>query len=206
MARRLPMCCDTWSTDVAELDAPSMTRRRLFVRGSSLRADGTLAVLKVGMHTWRESTEIHGLRFWDGDPTVRRSWPTTIGCDALRALRAGRYCARSEREQDVVIAGLLRCLWRRRQHSILSPLSFGQVLSDETLAHIEQWPDTGLVRKVCASLRSCHAQTHRVRVGDRFGTQARPPGGTQHWLVIDPKPFVGDRHDADAAPFNCSAD
>ena len=36
-----------------------------------LRADGTPAVLKIGMPHMEGADEIHGLRFWNGDPTVR---------------------------------------------------------------------------------------------------------------------------------------
>ena len=36
-----------------------------------VRADGTPAVLKIGMPHMEGEHEIDGLRFWDGDPTVR---------------------------------------------------------------------------------------------------------------------------------------
>ena len=36
-----------------------------------VHADGTPAVLKIGMPHMEGEHEIHGLRFWDGDPTVR---------------------------------------------------------------------------------------------------------------------------------------
>src|ERR1700739_4898593 len=35
------------------------------------RADGTAAVLKLGLPHMEAEHEIEGLRFWDGDPTVR---------------------------------------------------------------------------------------------------------------------------------------
>src|SRR5207245_3415573 len=34
-------------------------------------ADGTPAILKIGMPHMEGLHEIHGLRFWDGNPTVR---------------------------------------------------------------------------------------------------------------------------------------
>src|SRR5437016_3420100 len=34
-------------------------------------ADGTSAVLKLGMPHMEGEHELHGLRFWNGDPTVR---------------------------------------------------------------------------------------------------------------------------------------
>ena len=36
-----------------------------------VRTDGTRAVLKIGMPHMEGEHEIHDLRFWDGDPTVR---------------------------------------------------------------------------------------------------------------------------------------
>ena len=38
---------------------------------SGVLADGTSAVLKIGMPHMEGEHEIHGLRFWNGDPTVR---------------------------------------------------------------------------------------------------------------------------------------
>ena len=36
-----------------------------------VRADGTGAVLKLGMPHFEGAHEIHGLRFWDGNPAIR---------------------------------------------------------------------------------------------------------------------------------------
>src|SRR5689334_23881145 len=36
----------------------------------ALRADGTRAILKIGMPHFEGAQEIQGLRFWNGDPTV----------------------------------------------------------------------------------------------------------------------------------------
>ena len=59
--------------------------------------------------------EIHGLRFWNGDPTVQ----LLEADDEQRAMLLERclpgYMLRSEPEekQDLVIAALLKRLWRR---------------------------------------------------------------------------------------------
>ena len=65
-------------------------------------------------------------------------------CEPGTALRALSEC-----EQDVVISGLLRRLWRPPStHHPFRPLSaLTKYWSDETLAQIEQWPDPGLVRE-----------------------------------------------------------
>lgn len=76
---RLPMVVrettERWSL---ELDAPfdSDDVSCAWVAIAS-RSDGTSAVLKIGMPHFEGLHEIEGLRFWDGDPTVRSSNLTT---------------------------------------------------------------------------------------------------------------------------------
>ena len=54
------------------------------------RADGSAAVLKLGMPHMEGEHETDGLRFWDGDPTVRLlEFDAERERDAARALRAG---------------------------------------------------------------------------------------------------------------------
>src|SRR5467141_1552042 len=116
-----------------------------------VRADGTSAVLKVGMPHMEGEHEIQGLRFWDGDPTVRLLMASDdLGAMLLERCEPGTPLrALSECEQDVVISGLLRRLWRPPStHHPFRPLSaLTKYWSDETLAQIEQWPDPGLVRE-----------------------------------------------------------
>jgi streptomycin 6-kinase len=79
--------------------------------------------------------------------------------------------------------------------------------SDETLAHVEQWPDAGLVREGLFFLAELPgtAPTERMLATDlHAGNVLRAE--RQPWLVIDPKPFVGDpAYDATQHLFNCSA-
>jgi streptomycin 6-kinase len=112
---------------------------------------GTPAVLKLGMPHFEAEQEAEGLRFWDGDPTVRllrageepgvmlleRCEPGTL----LRSL--------AEPEQDVVIAALLRRLWRApaAPHAFRPLSALMQDWSEETLAASDHWPDPGLVRE-----------------------------------------------------------
>ena len=58
-------------------------------------SDGTSAVLKLGMPHMEADHEVHGLRFWDGDPTVRLLEPTMIlvRC-SLSVASPGQRCAR----------------------------------------------------------------------------------------------------------------
>ena len=78
-------------------------------------ANGTPAVLKIAMPHMEGEHEIHGLRFWEGDPTVR----LVEAVDELSAMLLERCTpgtplrALAEHDQDVVISGLLRRLWRQ---------------------------------------------------------------------------------------------
>ena len=77
-------------------------------------ADGTPAVLKIGMPHMEGEHEIRGLRFWEGDPTVRLLMASDdLGAMLLERCEPGTPLrALPECEQDVVISGLLRRLWR----------------------------------------------------------------------------------------------
>jgi len=161
------------------------------------RADGSSAVLKLGMPHWEGEHELHGLRFWDGDPTVRllaadEAWGAMLleRCEPGTTLRA-----LPEPEQDLVIAGLLRWLWRvpAAPHPF-RPLSVMTASwSNETLADAGRWPDAGLVREGLRLFRELpHTSPTEVllatdlHAGNVLRAQREP------WLVIDPKPFVGD--------------
>ncbi len=81
----------------------------------AVRRGGTSAVLKLAMPHLEGVHEIEGLRFWDGDPTVH-----LLDADpALNAMLLERCEPGAplrdvpEPEQDVVVARLLRRLWRR---------------------------------------------------------------------------------------------
>jgi hypothetical protein len=115
------------------------------------RATGPAAVLKVGMPHMEGEHEIEGLRFWDGDPTVRLlEADDDLGAMLLERCEPGMALRTlSEPEQDLVIARLLRRLWR----SPVAPHPFRPLSamiahwSDETLAQAERWHDEGLVRE-----------------------------------------------------------
>jgi streptomycin 6-kinase len=174
-----------------------------------LRADRTPAVLKIGMPHMEQEHEIHGLRFWGGDPTVRLlANDDELGAMLLERCQPGTTLrVLEECEQDVVISGLLRRLWR----SPLTPHPFRPLSaltehwSDETLAHIESWPDSGLVREGLGLFKelprnaaSAVLLATDLHAGNVLRAEREP------WLVIDPKPFVGDpAYDATQHLFNC---
>ncbi|TAM81905.1 MAG: hydroxyurea phosphotransferase [Acidobacteria bacterium] len=172
-------------------------------------ADGTPAVLKVGIPHMEAEHEIQGLRFWDGDPTVRLL-KADEGYGAMlleRCLPGTTLRMRPEAEQDLVITDLLRRLWRSPSvpHPF-RPLSLmTKYWSGLSLADAEKWPDAGLVRE---GLRLFDELTRTapeevllatdLHAGNVLCSQRKP------WLVIDPKPFVGDpAYDATQHLFNC---
>lgn len=174
-----------------------------------VRADGTAAVLKLGMPHMEAEHEIAGMRFWNGDPTARlldadeelnamlleRCEPGTV----LRTL--------PEPEQDVVIAQMLRRLWRvPPQPHPFRPLSVMLAhWSVETRADAARWPDPGMVREGLRLFDELPrtAPTEALLATDlHAGNVLR--SRREPWLVIDPKPFVGDpAYDATQHLFNC---
>lgn len=175
----------------------------------AVRADGTLVVLKLGMPHMEGAHELDGLRFWNGDPTVRlleadadlnamlleRCEPGT----ALRAL--------SEADQDLVIAQLLRRLWRSppAPHPFRPLSAMTAHWRERALVDAERWSDAGLVRQGIQLLDELPRSATRnvllatdLHAGNVLRAQRAP------WLVIDPKPFVGDpAYDATQHLLNC---
>jgi streptomycin 6-kinase len=153
--------------------------------------------------------ELEGLRFWDGEATVR-----VLDADAdLNALLLERCEPGTalrelpEPEQDIVIAGLLRRLWRQPS----APFSFRPLSlmlahwSQETMSASAGWSDAGLVREGLRLFKELSMSSGDevllptdLHAGNVLRAQREP------WLVIDPKPFVGDRaYDATQHLLNC---
>ena len=175
----------------------------------AVRLDGTRAVLKIGMPHIEGLHEIDGLRFWNGEPTVRLlegdAGVTAMlleRCEPGTSLRGLR-----EDEQDRVIAGLLHRLWRKPPASHpFRPLSaMIGYWAEETSAAAHTWNDPGLVREGL----SLFDELSRASSGDVLLATDLHAGNVlraerEPWLVIDPKPFVGDRaYDATQHLFNC---
>ncbi len=172
-------------------------------------ADGRAAVLKLGLPHMEAEHEIDGLRFWDGDPTVR----LIEADDELNAMLLERcepgtpLRALPEPEQDEVIAGLLRRLWRAPPagHPFRQLSTMLEHWRDETLEDADLWPDAGLVREGLRLFEELPRSSPTdvllatdLHAGNVLGARREP------WLVIDPKPFVGDRaYDATQHLLNC---
>jgi streptomycin 6-kinase len=176
------------------------------------RADGTPAVLKVGMPHMEGLHEIAGLRFWNGDATVALlAADEEANAMLLEACIPGTSLrAVPEAEQDVILAGLLQRLWREPP-SVADGLAFRPLdamlahWATETRASEATWPDPGLVRAGLALFHELTTTTERrvVLFTDlHAGNVLRAQRAS--WLAIDPKPFVGDAaYDATQHLINC---
>ena len=173
------------------------------------RGDGTRAVLKLGMPHMEGAHELQGLCFWDGDPTVRLlAADADLNAMLLESCEPGSALRRlSEPEQDVVIARLLRRLWRRpvAPHPFRPLSAMTAYWAEETMAAAPSWPDATLIREGLRLFDELSRPSFDdvllitdLHAGNVLSAQREP------WLVIDPKPFVGDRaYDATQHLFNC---
>jgi streptomycin 6-kinase len=113
----------------------------------------------------------------------------------------------AEFDQDVVIADLLRRLWRSppAPHPFRSLSSLTRYWSDETLAQSEHWLDAGLVRDGLHLFKTLpYSATREVVLATDLHAGNVLRAEREPWLVIDPKPFVGDpAYDATQHLFNC---
>ena len=167
-------------------------------------AAGDELVLKVGWRHYEAEHEADGLRHWGGDGAVRCFAACSHGdTSALlleRCIPGGQLGhLRPEHRQDEIVAGLLRRLWLRapREGHPFRPLS----------AMCDQWAD-GFERGFAADRRGLDPGLARhgvellrqlprtaataallctdLHAGNVLAAEREP------WLVIDPKPFVGD--------------
>jgi streptomycin 6-kinase len=181
-----------------------------YVAGVLFR-NGARAVLKIGMPHMEAEHEAEGLRFWNGEPTVR-----LLGSDDAAGAMLLERCvpgtplrSLTEEQQDEVIASLLRRLWRMpaAPHPFRPLSAMLACWEQETLSQSSDWPDEGLVRAGLKLLRDLPKSAERevllatdVHAGNVLSAKREP------WRVIDPKPFVGDpAYDVTQHLFNCRA-
>jgi streptomycin 6-kinase len=177
--------------------------------------DGTPAVLKVAMPHMEGKHEIQGLRFWQGDPTVRLlAADDELGAMLLERCEPGTVLRELEEpEQDIVISGLLRRLWRQpsEPHPFRSLSALLAHWSSETLAQVADWPDSDLDTRLVREGLRLFAELPRSAPTQMLLATDLHAGNVllakrEPWLVIDPKPFVGDpAYDVTQHLFNCDA-
>jgi streptomycin 6-kinase len=173
------------------------------------RSNGTSAVLKVAMPHMEAEHEIDGLRFWDGDPTVHLlEADDDLGAMLLERCEPGTWLrSRPEDEQDVVVAGLLRRMWRvpPEPHPFRPLTEMVDVWVAEAEANEARWPDPGLLRDGLSLFRELpHGYAGGVLLATDLHAGNVLRATREPWLVIDPKPFVGDpAYDATQHLLNC---
>ena len=173
------------------------------------RADGSPAVLKLGLPHMEAEHELEGLRFWAGDGAIN-----ILEADAVSGAMLLERCEpgvplslRPEPEQDSVVTGLLARLWRPppAAHPFRPLAEMARYWADVQLARRGEWPDTGLVQAGIDLFLALAAPgpddvllATDLHAGNVLSARRAP------WLAIDPKPFVGDRaYDVTQHLLNC---
>jgi streptomycin 6-kinase len=208
---RLPEVVDLlrrrWSLELGPpFDGPEVSAAWV---APAVRADGSKAVLKVPLPHMEADHEIDGLRFWDGDPTVLLlETDDAEGAMLLERCEPGTWLRElPEPEQDVVIAGLLRRMWRvpAEPHPFRPLSDMIDVWLGETLANEAAWPDPGLVREGLRTFEELsRAPGDHVLLATDLHAGNVLAAEREPWLVIDAMPFVGDpAYDATQHLRNC---
>lgn len=162
------------------------------------RTDGSTVIFKVGWPHMEAEHEIAGLHFWDGDGAVR-VFETDEPNNAFlmeRCLPGMRLREFSLEKQDAVIAVMLKRLWRRplEPHPFRPLAEQMQLWGDEARADEALWPDPGLVRAGLALFEELSRPApDDVLLATDLHASNILQAQREPWLVIDPKPFVGDR-------------
>jgi streptomycin 6-kinase len=165
---------------------------------------GEEVVLKVGWRHREAEHEADALRFWNGDGAVRCL--ASLSLDDTTALLVERCVPGAqlkrclpEPDQDEVIAGLMRRLWAR-QPSDGHPFGSLKDMCDQWAESVEiglqintHVTDPGLARAGAAMLRELSRSADRsVLLATDLHAENVLSAEREPWLVIDPKPFVGD--------------
>jgi streptomycin 6-kinase len=175
---------------------------------------GRELVLKVAWRHEEAAHEADGLRAWKGNGVVRvhaaDEHDDTIALLLERCVPGTTLAGRPEPDQDVVIAGLLRRLWSEPApgHHFRSLQSMCDAWAEEFEAKSAAGRvglDPGLARDGIGLFRALPATADRavllctdLHAENVLAAQREP------WLVIDPKPYVGDpTYDALQHMLNC---
>src|SRR5437764_14431723 len=188
-----------WSIDVGQPFRPG--GQTAWVAPATRHGDDF--VLKVLWRHPEAEREADALRVWDGDGAVRLHAAEPVDAQTLALLlercRPGTPLkARPEPEQDLVVARLLRRLWRRPPpgHRFPSLQSMCEEWASEFEAKVaggRHHPDPGLARARIAVFRRLPGSAEReVLLCTDLHAGNVLAAGREPWLAIDPNPHVGD--------------
>jgi streptomycin 6-kinase len=174
-------------------------------------AQGQTLVLKVGYRHVESEHEAAALQEWAGEAAVLLHDAIADGetlallleaCDPGTLLRE-----EPEDRQDEIVAGLLRRLWREPSdgHPFRPLREMADEWADECATNPNQVLDPGIVRDGLSLFRelprsadSAVLLTTDLHAGNILAARREP------WLVIDPKPYVGDPcYDVTQHMLNC---
>jgi streptomycin 6-kinase len=162
---------------------------------------GTPLVLKLVWRHYEAEHEADGLAIWAGNGTVllRDAAVVDEQTAALlleRCLPGTPLSTLTEDEQDQIIAGLLGRLWREPPpgHRLLPLSEMCAQWADEFERVADQPPlDPALVDKAMTLLRGLpDSAESEVMLCTDLHAENVLAAEREPWLVIDPKPYVGD--------------
>ena len=201
-----------WSLSVEDPFEPGGQTAWVAPARSAVHGD---VVLKVGWRHMEGEDEAAGLREWAGEGAIRvfadeRLSERTTALLLERCTPGTTLAEWPEEEQDVVIAALLRRLWRQPADDGAFRL-LGQMCEywaasfERRVAKGASHVDPGIAREGADLFRSLPATAEEevllctdLHAENVLAAQREP------WLVIDPKPFVGDpTYDALQHLLNC---
>ncbi len=188
-----------WSLD---LDEPFQPGGQCAWVAPALTASGERLVLKIGWLHPEAMREADGLRFWAGNGAVRLHAAEHRGDTVallLERCEPGTQLARlPEPDQDAVLCGILRRLWREPPagHQFPALTAMCRQWADEFEASNDADPvrlDAGIVRAGIELFRLLpdSADRHVVLATDLHAENILA-AQREPWLAIDPKPHVGD--------------
>ena len=201
-----------WDLEVGEPFLPGGRTAWVAPARSPDRAD---LVLKIAWRHPEAEHEADGLRAWNGQGAVRLHAADEVDAHTIallleRCQPGSALATRPEEEQDTIVAGLLHRLWVTPEPG--HPFPSLQVMCDAWADEFDAKHsagrvsiDPGLVREGLALFRALPAGDNRtvllctdLHAGNVLAAEREP------WLVIDPKPHVGDRtYDALQHLLNC---
>ncbi|MCA1840901.1 MAG: aminoglycoside phosphotransferase family protein [Actinobacteria bacterium] len=183
-----------WKIEVSEpFDSPDVSCAWV---AEARRTDGSTVVLKIGMPHMEAMDEIAGLRFWDGAPTVRLLDADDEANAMLleRCIPGSSLRQESADFQDEIVARLLRTMWRKPTHATFRPLSeLTTYWCQEAVTRLGTNDDERVVREGVSLMEElANSPSDDVLLATDLHAGNILRSEREPWLVIDPKPFVGD--------------